>query len=184
MSTTGKRVGVFASSGIASVALVHWGASAPAENRSGHNRKPVAAADPESLAREIAERFGAPSRIADGASRSGSGGRRLVYSALSDPHWSSGSWWARDSATWRSPRWRARASACLNYSNPLARSLLISITFTLLGFLIAWRMDRSQGFHAVMNLLPVPLWMLSGASLIVTVASAAVANQKRGRSSA
>jgi ABC-2 type transport system permease protein len=34
---------------------------------------------------------------------------------------------------------------------------LISITFTLLGFLIAWRMDNSQGFHAVMNLLLVPL---------------------------
>jgi ABC-2 type transport system permease protein len=108
---------------------------------------------------------------------------------------------------------------------------LISITFTLLGFLIAWRTDSSQGFHAVMNLLLVPLWMLSGAlfpasgahgwirwvmaanpltyslallrhvldpnvplgaSLIVTVASAAVllaastaaANQKRDRSSA
>jgi hypothetical protein len=69
MSTTGKRVGVFASSGIASVALVHWGGSAPAENRSGRNRKPVAAADPESLAREIAERFGAPSRIVDGSLR-------------------------------------------------------------------------------------------------------------------
>ncbi len=40
---------------------------------------------------------------------------------------------------------------------------LISITFTLLGFLIAWRTDSSQGFHAVMNLLLVPLWMLSGA---------------------
>jgi ABC-2 type transport system permease protein len=40
---------------------------------------------------------------------------------------------------------------------------LISTTFTLLGFLIAWRMDSSQGFHAVMNLLLVPLWMLSGA---------------------
>ncbi len=41
--------------------------------------------------------------------------------------------------------------------------LLISITFTALGFVIAWRMDSSQGFHAVINLLLFPLWMVSGA---------------------
>jgi ABC-2 type transport system permease protein len=32
-----------------------------------------------------------------------------------------------------------------------------------LGFLIAWRMDTTQGFHAVMNLVLVPLGLLSGA---------------------
>jgi len=47
---------------------------------------------------------------------------------------------------------------------------LISITYTLLGFLIAWQMDSSQGFHAVMNLVLVPLWMVSGA--LFTSASA------------
>ncbi|MCP5116801.1 MAG: ABC transporter permease [bacterium] len=40
---------------------------------------------------------------------------------------------------------------------------LISFTFTALGFLIAWKMDSSQGFHAVMNLVLFPLWMVSGA---------------------
>jgi ABC-2 type transport system permease protein len=40
---------------------------------------------------------------------------------------------------------------------------LISLTFTLLGFLIAWHMESSQGFHAVMNLVLFPLWMVSGA---------------------
>jgi ABC-2 type transport system permease protein len=40
---------------------------------------------------------------------------------------------------------------------------LISFTFTLLGFLIAWQMETSQGFHAVMNLVLFPLWMVSGA---------------------
>ena len=40
---------------------------------------------------------------------------------------------------------------------------LISLTFTLLGFLMAWQMDSTQGFHAVMNLVLVPLWMVSGA---------------------
>ena len=32
-----------------------------------------------------------------------------------------------------------------------------------LGFLIAWRLDSTQGFHAIMNLFLVPMWMLSGA---------------------
>ena len=44
-----------------------------------------------------------------------------------------------------------------------AAIFLVSVTFTLLGFLIAWRMESSQGFHAVMNLALFPLWMLSGA---------------------
>ncbi len=40
---------------------------------------------------------------------------------------------------------------------------LIALVFTLLGFFIAWQMDSSQGFHAIMNLVLVPLWMISGA---------------------
>ncbi|MCC6858910.1 MAG: ABC transporter permease [Bryobacterales bacterium] len=40
---------------------------------------------------------------------------------------------------------------------------LISCTLTALGFLIAWRMESTQGFHAVMNLFLVPMWMVSGA---------------------
>ena len=41
--------------------------------------------------------------------------------------------------------------------------LLLSIALTALGFAFAWRIDSSQGFHAVMSLLLFPLWMLSGA---------------------
>ena len=41
--------------------------------------------------------------------------------------------------------------------------LLISVTLSALGFLFAWRMDSIQGFHAVMNLLLFPMWLLSGA---------------------
>ena len=41
--------------------------------------------------------------------------------------------------------------------------LLVAFGLTGLGFLIAWRLDSTQGFHAVMNLLLVPMWMLSGA---------------------
>lgn len=40
---------------------------------------------------------------------------------------------------------------------------LIAFTFTVLGFAIAWQMDSTQGFHAVMNLVLLPLWLVSGA---------------------
>ena len=40
---------------------------------------------------------------------------------------------------------------------------LVSFTLTGMGFIIAWRMNSSQGFHAIMNLLLVPMWMVSGA---------------------
>jgi ABC-2 type transport system permease protein len=40
---------------------------------------------------------------------------------------------------------------------------LIAFTLASLGFLIAWKMDSTQGFHAVMNLALLPMWMVSGA---------------------
>jgi len=40
---------------------------------------------------------------------------------------------------------------------------IISFGLTGLGFTIAWRMDSTQGFHAIMNLFLIPLWLLSGA---------------------
>ena len=40
---------------------------------------------------------------------------------------------------------------------------LISFTLTGLGFIIAWKMDSTAGFHAIMNLLLMPMWMVSGA---------------------
>jgi ABC-2 type transport system permease protein len=40
---------------------------------------------------------------------------------------------------------------------------LIAVALTSLGLIIAWRMDSTQGFHAIMNLLLLPIWFLSGA---------------------
>ena len=40
---------------------------------------------------------------------------------------------------------------------------LISFALTSLGFAIAWWMDSVQGFHAIMNLVLIPMWLLSGA---------------------
>ena len=40
---------------------------------------------------------------------------------------------------------------------------LISLALTSLGFVIAWRMDSTQGFHAIMSVFLMPMWLLSGA---------------------
>jgi len=49
---------------------------------------------------------------------------------------------------------------------------LVSFALTALGFAIAWPMDSTQGFHAVINLGLLPLWLLSGALFPLTGASA------------
>jgi len=41
-------------------------------------------------------------------------------------------------------------------------STLTALAFTALGFTIAWRLESTRGFHAVMNLFLLPLWFLSG----------------------
>ena len=47
---------------------------------------------------------------------------------------------------------------------PLVVALLtLAFALTGLGFLVAWQLDSTQGFHAVMNLVLVPMWLLSGA---------------------
>ena len=48
---------------------------------------------------------------------------------------------------------------------------LVSFALTALGFAIAWPMDSTQGFHAVINLFLIPLWLLSGALFPLTGAS-------------
>lgn len=41
--------------------------------------------------------------------------------------------------------------------------VVVSVGLSALGLLIAWPMDSTQGFHAVMNLVLMPMWLLSGA---------------------
>ena len=45
----------------------------------------------------------------------------------------------------------------------MAVLLLLSLGLSGLGFLIAWPMESTQGFHAIMNLGLMPMWFLSGA---------------------
>ncbi|RPH75136.1 MAG: multidrug ABC transporter permease, partial [Candidatus Rokuibacteriota bacterium] len=40
---------------------------------------------------------------------------------------------------------------------------LVSLGLSGLGFLVAWWLDSSQGFHAIMNVFLIPMWILSGA---------------------
>ncbi len=48
---------------------------------------------------------------------------------------------------------------------------LISFALTALGFVIAWPMDSTQAFHAIINLFLIPLWLLSGAMFPLSGAS-------------
>ncbi len=50
--------------------------------------------------------------------------------------------------------------------------LVGAVALTGLGFVIAWRLDSTQGFHAIMNLLLMPLWLLSGAFFPVPTVAA------------
>jgi ABC-2 type transport system permease protein len=41
--------------------------------------------------------------------------------------------------------------------------VIAALGFTALGFLIAWNLESTAGFHAIMSVFLLPLWMLSGA---------------------
>jgi ABC-2 type transport system permease protein len=56
----------------------------------------------------------------------------------------------------------------------LAVIVVMSLGITALGFLIAWPMSTTQGFHAIMNLLLMPMWFLSGALFPLTDSTPAV----------
>lgn len=56
-------------------------------------------------------------------------------------------------------------STGLTWSNfPVVISYLALIAFALtsLGYLIAWPMDSTHGFHAIMSVFLMPMWLLSG----------------------
>lgn len=49
--------------------------------------------------------------------------------------------------------------------------LLTSLALTSLGMVIAWRMESTQGFHAIMSLFLMPMWLLSGAFFAIPQAA-------------
>jgi ABC-2 type transport system permease protein len=59
------------------------------------------------------------------------------------------------------------------YSVAMSAAILFIVSFglTSLGFLIAWRLDSTHGFHALINLFLVPMWLVSGALFPISGAS-------------
>lgn len=58
---------------------------------------------------------------------------------------------------------------------PVAATIfLISFTLTGLGFVIAWKMNSTAGFHGIMNLLLLPMWMVSGSLFTMATAHGVV----------
>ncbi|MBC8132723.1 MAG: ABC transporter permease [Deltaproteobacteria bacterium] len=50
-----------------------------------------------------------------------------------------------------------------NLALVFAALALAAVGFTALGFAVAWWIDSTQGYHGIMSVALIPLWMLSGA---------------------
>ncbi len=53
--------------------------------------------------------------------------------------------------------------AAMNLPLVFAALALAAVGFTALGFAVAWWIDSTQGYHGIMSVALIPLWMLSGA---------------------
>ena len=51
----------------------------------------------------------------------------------------------------------------ISFVASVAIQLIVAFALTALSFCIAWRMESTQGFHAIMTVFLMPLWLLSGA---------------------
>lgn len=51
----------------------------------------------------------------------------------------------------------------LDWCLVLSFMCLLGVTLTGLGYVIAWPMSSTQGFHAIMSVFLLPMWLLSGA---------------------
>ena len=51
----------------------------------------------------------------------------------------------------------------IDFSLVFSALALGAIGFTALGFAVAWWIDSTQGYHGIMSVALIPLWMLSGA---------------------
>lgn len=56
-----------------------------------------------------------------------------------------------------------------------AALFLVGFGLTGLGFVMAWPMDSTQGYHALMNVFLMPLWLLSGALFPIATSGSWVA---------
>ena len=85
---------------------------------------------------------------------------------------------ARCSCCWRRRRgFRSRSHRWLAI---VLFTFVSALALTGLGFVIAWRMDSTQGFHAIMSVFLMPMWLLSGAFFPPPVWDAGMAWGQRG----
>ena len=54
------------------------------------------------------------------------------------------------------------SSSLLAVTAAILLMIVIAFALTGLGFFIAWRMESTQGFHAIMSVFLFPMWILSG----------------------
>ncbi len=54
------------------------------------------------------------------------------------------------------------ASNVLEVISAIVLMATIAVALTGLGFTLAWRMESTQGFHAIMSVFLFPMWLLSG----------------------
>ncbi|MBI5545424.1 MAG: ABC transporter permease [Deltaproteobacteria bacterium] len=59
--------------------------------------------------------------------------------------------------------WAGFEPATIAWGPLLALLALAALALTGVGFALAWWIDSTQGYHAVVSLLLIPLWVLSGA---------------------
>ena len=64
-----------------------------------------------------------------------------------------------------------RQPGLLAFLPAVAVMFVVAIGLTALGLCIAWPMSSTAGFHAVMNILLMPMWFLSGAVFPLTTAA-------------
>jgi ABC-2 type transport system permease protein len=55
------------------------------------------------------------------------------------------------------------SSSALDLVGAIAIMAVLAVALTGLGFAIAWRMESTHGFHAIMSVFLMPMWLLSGA---------------------
>jgi ABC-2 type transport system permease protein len=62
--------------------------------------------------------------------------------------------------------WAPSMSTSIGFGHAILLFLfmgLVAFGLTALGFMIAWRFDSVQGFHAIMSVFLMPMWLVSGA---------------------
>jgi ABC-type polysaccharide/polyol phosphate export permease len=67
------------------------------------------------------------------------------------------------------------SAAAVDWLGLAVALLCASVALTSLGLALAWVLDSTQGYHAVMSVLLIPMWVLSGAMFPVEQSAPALA---------